>query len=279
MPSSSTSWWVTRRRVPGATVPPRTPAAARWSSTFSGAGWRQITMFVRTEAGSKPASGQRSATASASRRARAWSSASRSTMVDRPTSPAAATTPAWRMPPPMRWRSALAASMRSAGPATTDPTGAQSPLVSAVQTVVHVAACSAAGRPVATSALNRRAPSRCTGTPTAATASSRSTSQGTPPANMWVSSTHTTDGVGQWWAAASRCQATSAGSSVPPSSSRVTTWAPRLSPAAAFSKLATCEVRPARTAVPGTASRRSASWFAMVPEGTSSAASFPTRSA
>ncbi len=48
-------------------------------------------------------------------------------MVVRATRPAAAITPAWRMPPPSRARSARASSITSAGPASTDPTGAPRP--------------------------------------------------------------------------------------------------------------------------------------------------------
>ena len=61
------------------------------------------------------------------RRARAWSSASRSTIVSSATMPAAAITPAWRIPPPSRRRCARASAITSAGPHSTEPTGAPSP--------------------------------------------------------------------------------------------------------------------------------------------------------
>ncbi len=49
-------------------------------------------------------------------------------------------TPACRIPPPMRARSARASSITSAGPASTDPTGAPSPFDRHVMTVVTGAA-------------------------------------------------------------------------------------------------------------------------------------------
>ena len=62
-------------------------------------------------------------------------------------------------------------------------------------TVVAGAAQSAAGTPVATSALNSRAPSRWTGTGPAASTSARSPGivHGAPDAAMCVFSMHTSD--------------------------------------------------------------------------------------
>ena len=119
-------------------------------------------MFVRTRAGSRPHPGQRSATASASRLARAWSSGSRSTISVSATSPGAARTPAWRMPPPSRLRARRPSAITSASPASSEPTGAHRPFDRQHMTVVAAAAHSAAGTPVAASALNRRAPSMWT---------------------------------------------------------------------------------------------------------------------
>ena len=236
-------------------------------------------MFVWTSAGSQPASGHRSATASARRRARRWSSARRSTIVSSATSPAAARMPTWRMPPPRRLRSTRARAMRSAGPASSDPTGAPRPFDRQHVTVVAGAERSATVVPVATAALNRRAPSRWTGTPTAATAASRSSGHGRPPEARWVSSTHTTEGAGHRCAAASTRWATSPGSSVPSSSSRRCSWATWLTPKAPPSWITTCWRRPATTAVPGPASTRSAIWLAIVPDGTNTAAALPIMSA
>ena len=67
------------------------------------------------------------ASASASRRAFAWSSASRAIIPSGPscsaTSPAAANTPAWRIPPPSSFRARRARWMNSASPTISDPTG------------------------------------------------------------------------------------------------------------------------------------------------------------
>ena len=82
---------------------------------------------------------------------------------------------------------------------------------------------SAAGTPVATSALNSRAPSRCTGSADARPRRrARSSGHGRPPDGMCVSSTHTADTGSQWCGPpASTYHATSAGSSVPSASSTV----------------------------------------------------------
>ena len=61
---------------------------------------------------------------------------------------------------------------------------------------VAPSAYAAAGVPVATSALKRRAPSRCSGRPHAATSWRRSSGQGAPLAGMCVFSTHTSDNFG-----------------------------------------------------------------------------------
>ena len=84
--------------------------------------------------------------------------------------------------------------MTSDGPASTEPTGAHSPLERQHITVVTVAAYWAAVVPVATSACQRRAPSMCTATPDcdakAETCRSSARGQGAPLAGMWVFSTH-----------------------------------------------------------------------------------------
>ena len=89
-----------------------------------------------------------------------------------------------------------AAAITSAGPASSDPTGAHSPLDR--QDITVVARRGQRGRPrtpVATSALKSRAPSRCTRhrPGRATTADSAPEGQGTPPAAMWVFSTQTRD--------------------------------------------------------------------------------------
>ena len=81
-------------------------------------------------------------------------------------------------------------------PASSEPTGAASPFDKQHMTVVAGAAYSATVTPVATSALNKRAPSRCTGTPTAPSSCIAASGHGTPPAGMWVFSTNTADTAG-----------------------------------------------------------------------------------
>ena len=74
--------------------------------------------------------------------------------------PAAASTPAWRIPPPSIFRSRRAFSMNSALPHSTDPTGAHRPLLRQKVTESAGAASSAGVQPVATAALKILAPSR-----------------------------------------------------------------------------------------------------------------------
>ena len=108
-------------------------------------------------------------------------------------------TPAWRMAPPRRWRSTRASAMTSAGPARTEPTGAQRPFERQDITVVTGAVKAAAGVPVATSALKSRAPSMWMGRPPAAAARASEggqRSRGRRPAGMWVCSTQTSSGTG-----------------------------------------------------------------------------------
>ena len=81
-------------------------------------------MLVSTVAGSTPHASARS-------RACSWSSASRSTCPWTGSSacrPAAARMPTWRIPPPSRLRRTRAWAIASADPASSEPTGAPSPL-------------------------------------------------------------------------------------------------------------------------------------------------------
>ena len=153
--------------------------------------------------------------------------------MSRATSPAAARMPTWRMPPPIRFRSTRARATRSADPASSEPTGAPRPFDRHDVTVATPADRWARVVPVATEALNSRAPSRWTGTPTATTAASRSRGQGRPPEARWVSSTQTAAGRGQRCSAPATSQATSSGSSVPSASSTTCSWAAWLTPNAA----------------------------------------------
>ena len=166
-PASSTSWWVTKRTMLGRdgvrqhpVAPPGAPAAC------PGSGWANVTMLVRTAAGSSPHVGPalRHRFGQARRPGVVLGQARRPSS-RRATRPGAASTPAWRMPPPSRLRASRAAAITSSAPASSEPTGAHSPLDRQHMTVV------AGGgprrppaTPVATSALNSRAPSMWTGT-------------------------------------------------------------------------------------------------------------------
>ena len=99
-------------------------------------------------------------------RAFKWSSASRS-MRSSADQPAAASTPPCRTPPPSILRSRRASAMNSVDPATTDPTGAPSPLLKQTWTVSTPTVSAPGGTPSATAACQSRAPSRCTRRPAA----------------------------------------------------------------------------------------------------------------
>ena len=148
-------------------------------------------------------------------------------------------------------------------------------------TVVTGAAHWAAAMPVAASALKRRAPSMWMGTCPAASATAWRPSRvhGAPQAGMCVFSMLTSDTVGWWYSVACRATRTSSGRSMPSVSSSPISSTPALSDAAPNSYATRCWRRPTRTAVPGGASTRTATWLAMTPDGTNKAAGLPTRSA
>ena len=131
------------------------------------------------------------------------------------TTPAAASTPTWRMPPPSIFRTRRARATNSREPHTSEPTGAPRPLDRQKVSESTGRAKSATGRPSATAALNRRAPSRCTGTPAAwaaaATASISSGVQQVPPWRLWVFSTATSPVIGMWMLLGRMCSRTCSG--------------------------------------------------------------------
>ena len=150
-------------------------------------GGRRSRCWCAPTAGSSPQSGHRCATASARRAARAWSSGRRSTIWlqgqqagrGQHARPGACRRPGACAPGGPR-------SITSSGPASSEPTGAQSPLDRQHITVVAGAAHSAAATPVAASALKSRAPSRWMGTSPAAAATAgqpvhATTGRPTPP--------------------------------------------------------------------------------------------------
>ena len=96
---------------------------------------------------------------------------------------------------------------------------------------------------------------------------------------MCVFSTNTALTGTWWWSASSTASFTSEKPSSPRESSTVCHCTEAFIAAAPFSNATTCWERPATTAVPGTPSTRSAIWLPIVPDGTKTAASLPTRSA
>ena len=199
--------------------------------------------------------------------------------------PAAASTPAWRQPPPSSLRSRRARKMELSDPHSIEPTGAPSPLLRQNCTVSATAAKADSGTPAATDAFTSRAPSRCTDRPwrraSAAISASSSTPATRPPAIMNVFSRQSSRGGGLCGStrfggiAAARVS----GSIRPPapSSGRVTT--PQSAEAAPASCETMCESRWAYSSSPCVACTRIASWFAIVPETVKSAASVPANAA
>ena len=79
--------------------------------------------------------------------------------------PAAAITPAWRIPPPSRRRCTRASAITSAGPHNMDPTGAPNPFDRQNIAVSAPPIRSRGDEPVAIAAFQMRAPSTCTRNP------------------------------------------------------------------------------------------------------------------
>src|SRR5690606_9475656 len=162
--SSGTSRWRTRRRRGVSPMERRT----RWDSARSrrrgrvAGGTSTKTMLVCC---STLATSGSVASALARHAARAWSSARRSTLWSSAWSPAAASRPAWRMPPPVTLRQRRATVTSASLPTSTEPTGAPSPFERHTETLSKCRAISRAGTPSATAALYSRAPSRCMPSP------------------------------------------------------------------------------------------------------------------
>ena len=280
-PSSSTSRWVTKRTAPGPSVAAQHALLGqRLDHAASGPAWAKTTMLVSTVArvdGAGEALGHGLAQA-------AGPSVVVGQAVDhrvegergrrRPGSRPGA------CPPPSRVRWTRASAMRSAGPASTEPTGAPRPLLMQQVTVVAGAASSATGTPRATAALNSRAPSRCTGGPRAATA--RQLVGGRRPGRRRPCGCSRPRSPPP--GASGRCRRRRRPRPWPGRGDRrgrrpCRAGTPPLTPAAPISDMTTCWRRPATTIWPGPAKVRSATWLAMVPEGTNSPAALPTRSA
>src|SRR5664280_39680 len=164
----STSRWVTSRTRRAPTTDSSTPSARAAAASVAAPYAEEVrssgTMLVSTAAGSTTL-GAASAITSASIRARAWSSASRSTWWRSAYNPAAARMPAWRMPPPSRRRSTRASATAAALATTTEPTGAPSPLDRHTDRVSNSSPYAESCTPLATLAFQIRAPSQCSAIP------------------------------------------------------------------------------------------------------------------
>ena len=101
--------------------------------------------------------------ASASSRALAWSSCRRFGPSSSAINPAAASTPAWRIPPPNALRKMRALRICSAEPTSMEPTGAPRPFDRQNITVSKPRVRVCTSTPSAMAALKMRAPSRCVG--------------------------------------------------------------------------------------------------------------------
>ena len=132
--------------------------------------------------------------------------------------------------PPSRFRTCMPRSTKAASPATTDPTGAPSPLERQSDTESAWAVHSGAATPEATTAFASRAPSRCTGTPRslATREMEEISSMGTttPPATLWVCSRQTSAVFGQWMKSGRMASSTSAAAMRPSRPPSVRDWSP-----------------------------------------------------
>ena len=130
---------------PGPRVTPPTPPLGQVAQQASPVVAEDAPRWWGPRLDRRPASGQRSATASARVRARRWSSASRSTMVSSATS-RRRPTPTWRIAPPSRLRSSPGPGDHGGRPSSSDPTGAPRPFDRHDVTVVAAAGGSARAR-------------------------------------------------------------------------------------------------------------------------------------
>ena len=164
---SPRSRWSTKRTRRGPTTRARIRGVPRASTSANGSwpGVSAITMFVSTVSGSSSMPGME---------ARAFAEALRALVVvlrgaagprARATSPAAAITPAWRIPPPNAFRARMASRWNAPSPHSSAPIGAPSPLLRQNESVSAHAASAPTGTPLATDALKSLAPSMCITSP------------------------------------------------------------------------------------------------------------------
>ena len=151
------------------------------------------------------------------------------------------------------------------------------------ETVSKCDAHSAGGTPVATAAFQSRAPSKCVATPfecaqwqIAATLSSEWIR---PPPRLWVFSSQTSLVAGVWTSSGRNSPSSRSRLKMPCSPSRVRQLTPESAAGPPASQSITCEFVSQSISSPGRQCKRTAIWFDMQPDGTNSAASFPSRAA
>src|SRR6266545_4637300 len=263
------------------TSTPRPAIFARASATSTPSGASSIeTKLVSTTSTStwRPAA----ARPSASRRARAWSSASRSTLWSSAYRAAAATIPAWRIAPPNRDFPSQASSIRFREEARMAPRGQPRPFEKHSVTLSASRPYSAAGTPPATAAFRRRAPSRWTASPSSraacAEAASSSSGQTRPPALRWVFS-NTTTLAGSTPSHVATAARSCSGVRRPATPGSPYMTRPEWTAGPPASKIMQCVRSSANRKQPGLVRMRRAIWFAIVAVGRKSAASWPSSSA
>ena len=196
----------------------------------------------------------------------------RSTISVRATIPAAAMTPAWRMPPPRRARSRRAAAMRSAEPASIDPTGADRPLERQNMTVSTGAASAGGVDRQGHGGVEQPGAVAVDGQPVAAGGGGHRLHLGrrprhAPGRHVGVLQATRPRG-GRWWAGPSAARSTAAGSKVPSRSWSGRSWTPALRAAAPASYWRMWARAGQSTSVPGRVRSRRAIWLPIVPDGT-----------
>ena len=141
------------------------------------------------------------------------------------TSPAAANTPAWRIPPPSSFRARRARWMNSASPTISDPTGQPSDFDRQNVADAPSGTRARAGTPSATDALNSRAPSTNRGTPRSAAMSAtdwvNAAVRGWPIDREWVFSIVTSAVAGSWTSSERNASCSATRSNVPSSCHRI----------------------------------------------------------
>ena len=190
--------------------------------------------------------------------------------------------PAWRMPPPKSLRFRRTSWITSASPATAEPTGAPRPFEKHTETVSTSATSAAGGTPSATAAFQRRAPSMCMSHPVPP----REGRDVADPLGREDEPARLADGVlDADQALAGVVRGRSRRATRPRASRRracrdrrraTAGWTPERAETPPCSWTTTWAMRWTRISSPRRVCARTAAWFPIVPEGTYTAASFPS---